>query len=66
MDYIGEIEKALGKSAECDFLPLQQGDVPETIADISATINDFGFAPKTSIREGIPQFVEWYRKFYDI
>lgn len=66
MDYIGEIEKALGRKAEIEFLPLQPGDVPETFADIEATTRDFGYVPTTPISEGIPLFVSWYRDRYDI
>jgi len=66
MDYIGAIEKALGKKATYDFLPLQPGDVCETFADIGATQKDFGYAPKTSIHEGIPRFVAWYKTYHRI
>ena len=54
------IENALGKKAKKNFLPMQPGDVPETYADIQDLINDVGFAPKTSLEEGIEKFVEWY------
>ncbi len=66
MDYIGEIEKALGKKAIYDFLPMQAGDVPATSADIEATKRDFGFAPTTTIREGIPKFIEWYKTYHGV
>ncbi|MDX9689216.1 MAG: NAD-dependent epimerase/dehydratase family protein [Proteobacteria bacterium] len=66
MDYIGEIEKALGKKAIYDFLPMQPGDVPETFADIEATKRDFAYDPKTTIREGIPNFIAWYKKYHNI
>jgi UDP-glucuronate 4-epimerase len=66
MDYIAEIEKALGRKAEIDFQPMQPGDVPETAADIAATTRDFGFEPKTPISEGVPRFIEWYRDFYGV
>jgi UDP-glucuronate 4-epimerase len=64
MDFIGQIEKALGKKAEIDFQPMQAGDVKETFADIDATVEDFGFSPSTGIDVGIPRFVEWYKEFY--
>ena len=54
----------LGKEAIKNFMPMQQGDVKETYADIDAISRDFGFAPTTSIHEGIPKFVAWYRDFY--
>lgn len=66
MDYIGEIEKALGKKAIYDFLPMQAGDVPATSADIETTKRDFGFAPTTTIREGIPKFIEWYKTYHGV
>jgi UDP-glucuronate 4-epimerase len=64
MDFIAEIEKALGQKAEIEFLPMQPGDVKETYADIADMERDFGFKPKTRIEDGIPRFVSWYREFY--
>lgn len=63
-DYIGAIEKALGKKAHMQMAPLQPGDVKETYADISESAADFGFKPKVSINEGIPRFVEWYKNYH--
>lgn len=64
MDYIGAIEDALGIEAEKIMDPMQPGDVKETFADIEASRRDLGFEPSTSIQEGIPKFVEWYRRFH--
>jgi UDP-glucuronate 4-epimerase len=64
MDYISEIEKALGQKGVYEFLPLQKGDVYETYADITETTKDFGYQPTTSIQQGIPAFVEWYRSYH--
>jgi UDP-glucuronate 4-epimerase len=64
MRFIGVIEEALGLKARIDFEPMQPGDVKETFADIEPLRRDTGFEPKTSIDEGIPRFIEWYRKFY--
>jgi len=64
MDYIKEIEQALGKKAVYDLKPMQAGDVYETYADISLSTRDFGYAPKTAISEGIPKFVEWYKSYH--
>ncbi len=64
MRYIGLIEQVLGKKATINFMPMQPGDVKETYADIEATKRDFGFEPKTSIEEGIPRFLAWYREFH--
>jgi len=64
MRFISLIEDALGIKAEIEFMPMQLGDVKETYADIEATKRDFGFNPTTSIDQGIPKFVEWYKTFY--
>ena len=64
MDYVSTIEEALGKKAQYDFQPLQPGDVPETFADITASVRDLGYHPRTNIREGIPKFIEWYKKYH--
>ena len=64
MRYISLLEEALGKKAEIDFQPMQVGDVPETTADITETQRDFGFQPKTSIDEGLPRLVAWYKDYY--
>lgn len=63
LDFISEIESAVGKKAIVDLQPMQPGDVHETYADISAIQRDFGFAPTTSIQQGIPKFVEWYQQY---
>ena len=64
MDYIACIEQALGMKARMDLLPMQSGDVKETFADIAAARRDLGFEPKTTIAEGIPRFIAWYRDYY--
>ena len=66
MDYIAQIEKTLGRKANINFLPMQEWDVKETSADIADAERDFGFKPKTSIYEGIPKFIEWYKDFYNV
>ncbi len=66
MRFISVIEDALGKKAEIEFLPMQPGDVKETYADIESTRRDFGYEPTTSIDQGLPKFVEWYREHYGI
>lgn len=65
MAFIAAIENALGKEAIKEYMDLQPGDVPETYADIDDLVRDVGFTPRTSIDEGIRQFVEWYRSYYD-
>jgi UDP-glucuronate 4-epimerase len=64
IDFIGAIESALGKRAQLNFLPMQAGDVAKTYADIESTQRDFGFAPKTQIKKGLQQFVNWYLSYY--
>jgi UDP-glucuronate 4-epimerase len=64
MDYIACIEKALGKKATKNFLPLQPGDVPETYANIDDLTRDIGYQPATKIEDGIAKFIEWYREYY--
>jgi UDP-glucuronate 4-epimerase len=63
LDFIAEIERNLGKKAIMNFLPMQAGDVPATIADIEK-LSRLGYAPSTNIVEGIRKFVEWYREYY--
>ena len=64
LDFISIIENAVGKKAIIDFQPLQTGDVEATYADIDDLQRDVGFVPKTTIREGIPKFVQWYQDYY--
>jgi UDP-glucuronate 4-epimerase len=58
------LEQETGKKALLDPKPMQIGDVPETFADISAIERDHGFHPSTSIDEGVPRFVRWYREYH--
>ena len=64
MTFIETIEDALGKKAEKNFMPMQDGDVVSTYADVSGLINDFGYKPDTSLEDGIGKFVKWYKEFY--
>jgi UDP-glucuronate 4-epimerase len=63
LDFIHSLERAIGKTAELRFLPMQAGDVEKTYADIQETQRDFGFAPKTGIDEGLQKFADWYRQY---
>ncbi|WNO53027.1 NAD-dependent epimerase/dehydratase family protein [Stakelama saccharophila] len=65
-DMIACIERACGREAQKEYLPMQDGDVQATYADIDAIRDDLGFAPKTSIQEGIPRFVRWYRDYHGL
>ena len=64
MDYIQALEKALGRKATLELLPMQDGDVPATQADVSALESDFGYRPQVDVEEGVKRFVEWYRSYY--
>jgi len=66
MDFIQTIEKYLGIEAKKNFLPLQQGDVPASHADVQDLITDFGYRPETTVELGIKKFLEWYIEFYKI
>lgn len=65
MDFVHLIEKEIGKEAVINFMPLQQGDVPETVADISKARTMLGYNPTFSIEEGVKNFVAWYRDYYN-
>ena len=56
----------MGKRARVKNLPMQPGDVPATYADIAAAQRDFGFMPATSIDDGLPRFVAWYRQYHKL
>ncbi|MBT3168527.1 MAG: NAD-dependent epimerase [Candidatus Cloacimonetes bacterium] len=64
MDFIEAIEDALGKKAEKNMLPIQQGDVPASHADVTDLIQDFSYKPDTNIRDGVNKFIKWYLEFY--
>jgi len=64
--FIKVLEECIGKKAVLNLLPLQPGDLPETYADIEDLEKDVGFKPSTTIEVGIPQFVAWYRSYYNL
>ena len=66
LEFIACLEEALGRRAERRLLPLQDGDVPATCADVDALERWAGFAPATDIRTGIARFVDWYRSYYGV
>ena len=66
MDYIDALEKALGKKAKINFLPLQPGDVLDTYANVDDLKEKFNYKPTTSVIEGIAKFVKWYKDYYQI
>lgn len=64
--FIEEIESALGKKAQKQYMDLQPGDVPATYANVDDLMNDVGFKPSTPLKTGIQRFVEWYRSYYNL
>ncbi len=64
LHFIEVLERALGREAEKELLPLQPGDMVETYADIDDLAQEVGFRPETTIEEGIGRFVEWYREYH--
>lgn len=66
LHFISVLERALGKKAQLDLLPMQPGDVPSTMADVSDLERATGFRPQTAIEEGVARFVEWYREYYRV
>jgi UDP-glucuronate 4-epimerase len=64
MRFIEIIERSCGKKAKLDLQPMQPGDVRETYADIESSTRDLGFLPKTTIDQGVPRFVAWYRDYH--
>lgn len=64
MDFITVLEKAIGREAEKNFMPMQPGDVYETYADVTELMKDVDFRPSTSIETGIQNFADWYLKDY--
>jgi UDP-glucuronate 4-epimerase len=66
LTFIETIEQCLGKTAEKNFLPLQPGDVVATYADVADLTRDVGFAPRTSLSDGVARFIEWYKDYYQV
>ncbi len=66
MDYIAALESALGINASKELLPMQPGDIPDTYADVDDLVAQFGYQPKTSVVDGVAEFVRWYRTFYRV
>ncbi len=64
MEFIRAIENALGVEAKKNFMPMQQGDVPATWANVDDLIEDLNYRPNTSVKEGVREFINWYNSFY--
>lgn len=66
MDFVEAIEDAVGKKAKKNLMPIQPGDVPSTSADVTELEKAVGFKPNTSVKQGIANFVKWYREYYKL
>lgn len=66
LDFISVLENKIGKKAIKNLMPIQEGDVPETYADVDDLMRDAGFKPSTKIEDGIGKFVDWYKEYYNI
>jgi UDP-glucuronate 4-epimerase len=62
--YIEVLEHCLGRKAQKNLLPMQPGDVPDTLADVESLAKDVGYLPSTPVEVGVERFVEWYRSYY--
>ena len=60
------IEKAAGRKAQKEFLPIQPGDVTATFADVKELVADFDYQPNTDIQTGVQYFVDWYKSYYEV
>ncbi len=66
MDFIHAIEEKLGKKANINYMPIQPGDVPITYANVDALKEDFGYSPSYDLKQGVGNFVDWYKSFYKV
>lgn len=66
LDFVSAIEEATGRKAIKNFMPIQPGDVLKTWADVTDLVTDYNYKPNTPVREGIKQFVNWYKKYYNL
>ncbi|MEO9891016.1 NAD-dependent epimerase [Aurantibacter sp.] len=65
-DFIEAIEEQVGKNAEKEMLPMQPGDVKRTWADVESLIRDYNYHPDTKIKNGVKEFVDWYKNYYNV
>ena len=66
LHFIEVLEDCLGKKVVKNLLPMQQGDVPDTYADVDALIKDVNYKPSTSVEVGVENFARWYRNYYKV
>ncbi|HEX2529643.1 MAG TPA: SDR family NAD(P)-dependent oxidoreductase [Geminicoccus sp.] len=64
--FVSIIEREMGREAVVQLAPMQPGDVPATYADIEASTRDLGFMPTTSLEEGLPKFIAWYKRYHGV
>ncbi|WP_417613347.1 NAD-dependent epimerase [Owenweeksia hongkongensis] len=65
LDFIEAIERTIGKKAIKEIMPMQPGDVKKTFADTTGLLNDYGYEPLTSVKDGVAKFIAWYKEYYD-
>lgn len=65
LDFIAALEAVIGREAKKEFLPMQPGDVYQTCADVAPLMHDYGFAPDTTLTEGLARFYAWYCSYYE-
>jgi len=66
MDFVREIEKNLGRKAQLNLMPMQDGDFRKSHADVDSLIKDFEYAPKWNIKDGVKSFIQWYVDYYKV
>ncbi len=66
LDFVGAIEECLGRRAKRNYMDMQMGDVPATWANADLLRRLTGYAPKTALKDGIAEFVSWYRNYYGV
>ncbi|MCL4162021.1 UNVERIFIED_CONTAM: hypothetical protein GTU68_005714 [Idotea baltica] len=65
LDFIDHLAKNLGVEAKLDMLPMQDGDVPRTLADTTALEKRFAYKPVVSVEQGVKKFAHWYKAYYN-
>ena len=66
MTYLHLIEMFTGRKAKMNLLPMQPGDMPNTLANVSELAEEFEYRPKTTVEEGVGHFAKWYRDYYGV
>lgn len=66
MEFVHAIEEKLEVKADINFMPIQPGDVPKTFADTSKLKAAVGYSPKTNVKEGVSNFIDWYKEYYNV